>query len=421
MPEILLRAPAGTKDILPDEASLWGYVEEKAKKIFDIFGYQAIRTPLIENSSLFNRSLGRETEIIKKQMFLIQRDEETFCLRPEATASVVRAYIENNIDKVSPFIKLYYIGPMFRAERPQKGRLRQFHHIGVEALGSSSPYLDSEVVTLAHRLLQELDITGYTIKLNSLGCIADKQKFSQILKAKLSDKLQAFCDDCKDRYTRNVFRILDCKNQSCKDIVEKLDLKHEEYLCPECLKHFAQVQDTLTQQNIPYTISLTLIRGLDYYNRTVFEISHPELGAQDALGAGGRYDNLIAELGGPKLGAIGFALGMERLLLASKAKNLQPEKKIKVFIITLGEAAKNEGFALLNQLRLKNIPGDMDYEERSLKAQMRKANDLGVRLVVLLGDNELKKRAVSLKDMQSGNQEELSIDTFIDEIQKRIS
>ncbi len=408
------------KDILSAEAYLWEEAEGKAKAAFNLYGYKPIRTPLLEEEGLFNRSLGNETEIVKKQMFVIRHSEDSYVLRPEATAGVVRAYIENNLDKTDSFVKLYYIGPMFRAERPQKGRLRQFHHIGAEALGSNSPYLDSETISLIKHILDVLGISGYELKLNSLGCPADKQKLSRMLQDRLKDEIEKLCPDCNERLKRNVFRVLDCKNENCKQVVSRLSLTPEDYLCQECSEHFSAVKKNLDKLNIKYTLSPNLVRGLDYYNRTVFEISHKDLGAQDALGAGGRYDNLIFELGGPKSGAVGFALGMERLLLVAAGRPHGHAGQVKVFVVTLGEEAKKEGFQLLNKLREAGITSDMDYENKSLKGQMRKANDLGVKFTILIGDEELKKQSLLLKDMASGAQEEIGFDNFIGEIKKKL-
>ena len=413
------KIPSGMKDVLPADAYLWQEIEDKAKAAFNLYGYKPLRTPILEEEGLFNRSLGNETEIVKKQMFIIRHSEDTYVLRPEATAGVVRAYIENNLDKIASLVKLYYLGPMFRAERPQKGRLRQFHHIGAEALGSNSPYLDSEIISLVKYILDVLGISGYELKLNSLGCPEDKQKLSRMLQDKLKDKLERLCPDCHERFSRNVFRVLDCKNENCKQIISQLNLKSEDYLCQDCAEHFAAVKKNLNKLNINYTSCPSLVRGLDYYNRTVFEISHKDLGAQDALGAGGRYDNLIFELGGPKSGAVGFALGVERLLLVS---NISPsaENKLKVFIAALGNQAKEESLVLLEGLRREGISADIDYEDKSLKGQMRKANDLGVKFTVLIGDDEIKKQSLLLKDMASGTQEEISLDRSIEEIKKRL-
>ncbi|HAH21527.1 MAG: histidine--tRNA ligase [Omnitrophica WOR_2 bacterium GWF2_43_52] len=414
------KAPTGTKDILPAEAAVWLSVEEKCRDIFDLYGYKPIRTPILEHSGLFNRSLGEETEIVKKQMFLIPRQTEIFCLRPEATAAVVRAYLENNLDKTDGFMKLYYMGPMFRAERPQKGRLRQFHHIGIEAIGSSNPYVDSEIIALARGILEELKISGYQIKINSLGCPEDKQTLNRLLREKLKDKLEKLCEDCNDRFNRNVFRILDCKNDGCKQVVSELDLQYNEYLCQPCLQHFTIVKNNLDALKVDYHSSTSLVRGLDYYTKTVFEISHPGLGAQDALGAGGRYDTLITNLGGPHLGAMGFAFGLERLLLAAPQESGVFAENLSVFVITLGEQAQKKGFLLLQELRQARISCDMDYEDKSLKAQMRKAHDSKARFAAILGENELAKQVIALKDMRAGSQHEIAFTTIVNEIKERL-
>lgn len=416
----MFKSPAGMKDVLPQDACLLQDIYAKARAVFELYGYLPIETPLLEDINLFNRSLGQDTEIVQKQMFVVERQDETYCLRPEATASVARAYLENNLDKDSGFIKLYYTGPMFRAERPQKGRLRQFRHIGAEAIGSESPFLDSETIALADGILQELKITGYTIKLNSLGCADDRKKFKTLLLAQLKGKLNKLCPDCNVRYGRNVFRILDCKNVECGQIVSRLDFGHNDYLCGNCGAHFKTVRENLDALSIGYTVALTLVRGLDYYSRSVFEITHPGLGAQDALGAGGRYDRLISELGGPDLGAVGFALGAERILLVSGPHPQACGKKAEVFIVTLGEEAGRQGFILLNGLRKCGIACDMDYENKSLKGQMRRANDMGVKYTSILGEDELKKQVITLKDMQSGKQEEISLSRFVEEIKRRI-
>ena len=416
----IFKSLPGMKDVFPEEAFIWEDIERISREIFAIYGYEPIRTPILEDLSLFDRTLGEETEIVKKQMFVVKREKETYCLRPEATAAVVRAYLESNLDKIKPFAKLYYIGPMFRAERPQKGRLRQFHHIGVEALGSSSPYLDSEIISLVNNLLQKIGISGYQIKINSLGCANDRRSFGKILKKKMRSSIKKLCPDCKNRFRRNIFRVLDCKNETCKQEISKLDLNHAEYLCKDCNEHFTAVKTNLNNLNVDYCCQLTLVRGLDYYTRTVFEVSHGELGAQDAIGAGGRYDDLIFQLGGPQSGAVGFALGIERLILAGNLKPKTDNLRAKVFIITMGEKAKEQGFILLNKLRSEAIISDMDYEDKSLKSQMRKANDSGAKLAVLLGENELNKQVVTIKNMQSGNQEEASLENFAQELKKRL-
>ena len=368
----------------------------------------------MEQASLFNRSLGESSDIVKKQMFLIKAKEDDYALRPEATASVVRAYIENNLDKTRKFIKFYYIGAMFRYERPQKGRLRQFHHIGIEAIGSQDSALDVEVISLADDLLRNFAVNGYKIKINSLGCAQDKKALSENLNTRLKGHLGKLCEDCKGRFKKNILRVLDCKNETCINVVKNLNIG-DSYLCPDCKEHFTMVLEGLDALKIGYEVTPHLVRGLDYYTRTVFEITHKDLGAQDALGAGGRYDNLVKELGGPDLGAIGFAFGAERLLLVSSIENRVSSRQL-VYLITLGEEARQKGIELLYILRKNEIPSDADYEGKSLKGALRLANDLGARFALIIGEDELKKNIVTLKDMTSGEQQEIKQERVIEEL-----
>ncbi len=404
----------GTKDILPEETSSWQRIETEARKIFSLYNYREIRTPIIEKASLFNRTLGPTAEIVGKQMFLIHNQEDTYALRPEGTASIVRSYLENNLDKTGGFTKLYYIGPMFRLERPQKGRLRQFHHIGCEAIGSQDAALDVEIIALAGQLLDNFGITGYKINLNSLGCPKDKQALSLKLKESLEKKTKELCADCQERIKNNVLRVLDCKNETCQKIVKTLSI-NQSHLCPDCLSHFEAVKKGLELLHIPFQIQDHLVRGLDYYNRTVFEITHSNLGSQDAIGAGGRYNNLVHELGGPDLGGIGFAFGIERLLLATGPLTGDPQKKL-VYLITLGESAKEAGIKILNQLRKSDIACDTDYLSKSLKGAMRAANDARANLVLILGDDELKNNVITLKDMSNSTQKEIKIESLTKEL-----
>lgn len=405
---------SGTKDILPDELIQWRSIEEAARTVFALYNYKEIRPPLVEEAALFNRSLGQSSEIVQKQMFLIQNKDELYCLRPEATASIVRAYIENNLDKTVGFSKLYYSGPMFRLERPQKGRLRQFHHIGCEAIGSADAALDVEVIALADKLLKSFSVSGYKLKINTLGCGLDKQKLTGALRDHLKGAIGDFCEECQVRFEQNVLRILDCKNQKCRDLVAGFDFK-DLYLCGECKTHFQEVIAGLDALGIPYEIAGHLVRGLDYYTRTVFEITHGDLGAQDAIGAGGRYNNLVKELGGPDVGAVGFAFGVERLLIAAAGVKTDKEKHL-AYLITLGDAAKKEGVRLIYALRNSGIACDTDYESRSIKSAMRRADDLGAAVVLILGDDELNKKVVMVKDMKSGQQKEVPTDQLIKEL-----
>ncbi|MFH1641012.1 MAG: histidine--tRNA ligase [Candidatus Omnitrophota bacterium] len=411
----MLKRVPGTKDILPIEVSHWQKIEEISRKIFSLYNYQEIRTPAIEDIAVYSRSLGESTEIIQKQMFLIRNNEDTYVLRPEGTASVVRAYIENNLDKAGGTVKFYYIGPMFRLERPQKGRLRQFHHIGAEVFGSTDPKIDIEIISLADRLLDEFDISGYEIVINSLGCAEDKKKLTSIIHGAFRNKLNDFCSDCKRRFETNVLRILDCKNEVCQNVIRKLSLQQDGHLCSDCREHFAQVKNGLNALKIEYRLNPYLVRGLDYYTRTVFEIKHKDLGAQDALGAGGRYDNLVKELGGPDVSAIGFAFGIERLLLVHSPQPTAHSQDL-VYIIPLGEEAEKEGLKLVDSLRKAGISSDTDYENKSLKGAMRRANDLGARTVLIIGEDELKKNVVTLKDMGSGEQKEIKQENLIKEL-----
>ena len=409
----MFKRVSGTKDILPNEISSWQTIETRARKIFSLYNYQEIRTPIIEEALLFNRTLGETTEIVKKQMFLIHNQKDIYALRPEGTASVVRSYLENNLDKEAGFTKLYYIGPMFRLERPQKGRLRQFHHIGVEVIGSPDASVDVEVISLADQLLKNFGISEYKIKINSLGCSKDKQALTLDLKDKLQKKSKELCTDCQERIGNNVLRVLDCKNEVCQKIIKPLCLNH--HLCPECFKHFDLVKDGLNNLNIIFEINPQLVRGLDYYNRTVFEITHSDLGSQDAIGAGGRYNNLVKELGGPDLSGIGFAFGIERLLLTKNSLIEKTQKKL-VYFISLGEASKSAGLKILNQLRAAEIPCDTNYLNKSLKGSLRAANDLGASIVLILGDDELKKNTISVKDMSKSTQKEIPIENLIEEL-----
>jgi len=405
----------GTKDILPEEVLLWQRIEQIARKNFSAYNYKEIRTPLIEEEKLFNRSLGETTEVVQKQMFRTQSGDDTYCLRPEGTSSIARAYIENDLAKTAGFVKLYYIGPMFRRERPQKGRLRQFHHLGCEVIGSEDAFVDVEVISLADKLLKSCSIEGFEIKINSLGCLQDRKELMDVLRNGLKDKIEHLCEDCRNRLNRNILRILDCKNEACQEVIKKLDIR-DAHLCPDCKTHFSAVTAGLDCLKIDYKITPYLVRGLDYYTRTVFEIAHPELGAQDAIGAGGRYDNLITDLGGRPCGAMGFAFGIERLLIASKISGEGSLQNL-VYIISLGPAAKKESLKLLNTLRSAGITCDTDYENKSLKGAMRKADDLKAKYVLIVGEDELKKNTVALKNMVSGEQKEVSLEELIKELQ----
>ena len=410
----MFKRVTGTKDILPQESLQWQKIEKTARQIFSLYNYQEIRTPVIEEESLFNRSLGASTEIVRKQMFLIKKERDTYCLRPEGTASVVRAYIENNLDKTDGFVKFYYIGPMFRAERPQKGRLRQFHHIGAEIIGSGEPQVDMEVISLADSLLKGLSIEGYQIQINSLGCLEDKKKLIELLRQEFKPKVNKLCADCRTRFKDNVLRVLDCKNEACREIISTLDIA-DKHFCQDCKAHFEKVRKGLEALNISYKVNPHLVRGLDYYTRTVFEITHPGLGSQDAIGAGGRYDLLVKELGGPNSPAMGFAFGVERLILAFSGKEDSSAERNLQYYIGLGDEARIKCAQLAQKRRDKGLATDTNLENRSLKAEMRRANDLHADKVVIIGDNELKKGMAVVKDMSTGEQKEVAFEALLKE------
>lgn len=416
-----IKALRGTKDLLPSEAKLWSNLEEKARRVFALFGYGELRTPVIEESALFVRSIGEGTDIVEKQMYtFLDRGERSITLRPEATASAVRAYLEHGMHNEGGLVKLFYIGPMFRAERPQAGRARQFHQIGVEAIGSYIPYLDAEIIALLCAILDAFGMSGYNIKLNSLGCEKDKKALSAGLRKSLEKHLDSLCEDCKLRYEKNALRILDCKEESCRNIIHKSFGGTNKYLCQECLAHFEAVKSTLNSLKINYQIEPYLVRGLDYYTKTSFEVTHQKLGAQDAIAAGGRYDNLVSDLGGPDKGACGFALGMERTITALH-QSPKTEGRIDVFLATIGEEAYKLGFKLAMDLRGSGISAEIDYEGKSLKAQMRAADKIGAQLVAIIGDDEIKNRSVTVRNMRTKEQLALPENDFVNHIERLLS
>ncbi len=404
----------GMPDILPEEAGKWQRVEAAARAIFSQYGYEEIRTPILEETALFKRGVGEQTDIVQKQMYSFKdRGERDIALRPEGTAPIVRSYLENFLDKKTPLCRLYYIGPMFRSERPQAGRNRQFYQIGVEAIGSASPYLDAEVICLLVKLLETNGLGETELKINTLGCAKDKKAFEAVLKKALSPQLSRLCEDCQKRYQDNILRILDCKNESCRLLIHSAP-KITDHICSDCAAHFDKVKKALDSVNIKYTINPHLVRGLDYYTGTVFEAAHKALGSQDAVAAGGRYDNLIEEMGGTSTPACGFAVGMERLLLAANDKIVSETKRPEVFLVLLGEEARQKGFGILAELRNKAVSAHADFEDKSLKSQMRLADRIKAKKVLIIGEEELKNGAVILKDMETGQQKEINIKDVTD-------
>jgi len=406
----MIKALRGVKDILPDEIGLWQYIESNGRDIFNIYGYKEIRTPIIEEASLFIRSIGGATDIVQKEMYVFSdRGGRSIALRPEATASIVRSCVENSLFQAGGVSKLFYVGPMFRSERPQQGRQRQFYQIGVEAIGSDNPFIDAEVIALAAGFLEKLGIKNFHVKLNSLGCREDKISAMEKHKESFRPHLEKLCDTCKVRFDKNVLRIFDCKEDSCKSIAE--NIRVENALCNDCAGHFEKVKEGLDIMGIEYAVDHKIVRGLDYYTKTVFEITQEDLGAKDAICAGGRYNNLVKELGGKDAPAIGFAFGMERLALALE-KGSMPYAlcpSVNVFVAVTGEELYGEAFKLLETFRRSGIASEIDYDAKSLKAQMRKAEKLGAKFVVILGEEEFKNNKVVLRNMKNSSQEEVSL------------
>ena len=412
--------PRGTSDILPDQIPSWEQVELKARKICKSYGYKEIRTPIYEDTALFKRSLGQTSDVVNKQLLELtsSKVDEGYALRPEGTASIVRSYIENSMDTKESLSKLFYIGPMFRGERPQKGRLRQFHQIGVEAIGpnSTSPYLDAEVIALSVQLLKDFGVKNPKLKINSLGSKEDKEQVSVWLRQEIGKHKKDLCEECQNRFERNVFRVLDCKNESCRRIIT---LVVKELPLPDSSKaYFKAVQGALKAAGINFEVAPYLVRGLDYYIHTVFEITAEGLGSQDAVGAGGRYSGLVHELGGNEkmeYGAIGFALGIERILLAV-GEGSAPVVILDAYVIAMDEAYQSKAFLLTQQLRQAGLSADINFSGGSMKSQMNKANKANARFALILGEEEMKNKTVTIKNMQTSSQEAVSWDQVVERL-----
>lgn len=415
---MLTNAPRGTKDILPDTVGDWNYVEGEIRELCRRFGYSEIRTPIFEHTELFQRGIGEGTDVVDKEMYTFtDRGERSITLRPENTASAVRAYLQNKLYAQSNLVKLFYIGSMFRYDRPQAGRMREFHQFGVEALGEANPAVDAEVILLAMNLLEGLGLKDLELSINSVGCPKCRSKYRTMLQDFFRDKLEDLCEDCRSRFERSPLRILDCKKDSDKPYMADAP-KITDCLCEECADHFAKLKELLTSAGISFTHDPRLVRGLDYYTKTAFEIKYPPLGAQSAVAGGGRYDGLIEEMGGNPTPAVGFATGLERLLLALESQNLLPEKNrsVDTYIVALGEAAQAEGFKLLNSLRQQGLSAAMDFAGRSMKAQMKQANKLGAKYSVILGEDEIAEGVVMLRSMEDSSQAKVPMNQVAEKI-----
>ncbi len=406
----MIKAIRGFKDILPSETAIWQKVEGVCRKLFHSYGFSEIRLPLLEETALFVRSIGEETDIVSKEMYSFpDRKGLGLTLRPEGTASVVRAFIEHKMYARSQYKKLYYLGPMFRYERPQAGRSRQFHQIGAEVFGLAAPSIDAELLVLLHDLMVELGLSNTTFYLNSVGCQECRPVFKKVLLEYLDKKKGDLCFDCQQRLVKNPLRVLDCKNEACQSILQ-LSPSIVEYLCSACQKHYAEVKSLLSFYQLPFHQNDRLVRGLDYYTRTAFEIIHEGLGAQNAIVGGGRYDNLVESFGGPATPAVGFAIGMERVVLALQNQNIALDNQQRIFFVVLGDEAKRKVLPLVRHLRKKGFFIEMSYQGRSLKAQLKEANRFEAQYALILGEEELAADKIILKDMNRSIQEYVTMD-----------
>ncbi|MBI3321779.1 MAG: histidine--tRNA ligase [Candidatus Omnitrophica bacterium] len=424
------QALRGTTDVFGDEVKQWSTVEHTARRIARLYGYREIRTPLIEDAALFLRSVGETSDIVQKEMFRFEdRGGHEIALRPEGTASVVRAYLEHHLDKTEGFAKLFYLGPMFRAERPQAGRFRQFHQYGVEAIGSQSPWVDVEVIVLCVHILQACGVRDAMVWFSSMGCRKDQERSATKLRERLKPQFSTLCKECQARFEKNVFRVLDCKHPTCHQIAWSIE-GSPFLLCEDCAQHFNEVRRGLKEAEITFDDTKVFARGLDYYTRTVFEVRAKGLGAQDAIAAGGRYDHLVEELGGPSMGAIGFAAGIERVLMVAgspKSTEAWPQRRGMYLAITQPELT-TEGFRLIQQLREHGVPAMMGYDQKSLKAQLREADQAGCQFVAILGQRELQERMISLRELgprscsrDLGKSERtVPLDAFVDEMARTL-
>ncbi len=411
-----IQAIKGVKDILPVDIPSWQFLEKTARGVFEDFGFSEIRVPIFEYTELFARSIGASTDIVEKEMYTFEdRDGKKITLRPEGTAGVVRAFVEHKLYADSQLVKLYYQGPMFRHERPQKGRYRQFYQIGAEALGIDHPHVDIEMLAMLHALFSQLGITGLTLQINSLGDNACRSVYREKLKKYLEAKLPTLCSDCQRRYETNPLRVLDCKVDADKfgDSPAMLD-----YLCGPCKTHFETVEGGLKRLEIPFEVNPRLVRGLDYYTRTTFELVMGHLGAQNTVAAGGRYDGLVQEIGGPATPGIGFALGVERAVSLMDSSNFQTTRPA-LFIAALGPDAVAFTLPLLHALKSSGIRVDTDYAGGSLKSQMKKADKIGALHTLIVGAQEIQSQHAVLRNMQTKEQISVSLSNVVEELKSK--
>ncbi len=412
----IITAVRGFKDLLPKETGKWQHIEKLAREILADFGFHEIRTPILEKTDLFKRSLGEATDIVEKEMYtFLDRGDEYLTLRPEATASIIRAYLEHAMYAEDSVARLFTIGPMFRRERPQKGRYRQFHQINAEVLGLDDPRTDAEVILVLMQFLMRAEIPDLRLQINSLGCKECRPAFRKALMDFLRGKEGQLCKDCQRRIATNPLRVFDCKTANCIKVINDAP-QILDFLCSGCAEHFTRVKESLSMFGIRFEINPKMVRGLDYYAKTTFEVITENLGAQNAVAGGGRYDGLLKDLGGPDIPGIGFAIGMERLISISSIGDGTFLAPPQLFIAAIGDRAQNFAFSVCNRLRIIGIQTEMDYGGKSLKSQMKRADKLSSRYALILGEREIMENKAEIRDMQKGTQETLSLEHLEDTI-----
>ncbi|MEA4847725.1 MAG: histidine--tRNA ligase [Clostridiaceae bacterium] len=419
---MLTQAPKGTKDVLPSESYKWQYVEGLIREICALNGYKEMRTPIFEHTELFERGIGDTTDVVQKEMYTMKdKGGRSITLKPEATAPFVRAFIEHSMFNDIQPVKIYCTTPCFRYEKPQSGRLREFHQFDIEVLGSSDPSVDAEVINIAMMLYGRLGVENLEIRINSVGCPKCRADYNKKLKEYLSGKLNNLCETCKDRYNKNPMRIIDCKEEKCKEQLAGVPFMLDN-ICDECREHFEGLKKSLELLGLEYVIDPKIVRGLDYYTKTAFEIVSKDIGSQGTVCGGGRYDGLIEECGGPSTPGIGFGLGLERLLLVVENQGVDIPLPVymDVYVANMGKEGAEEALRQINLLRKEGIKAEKDYMGRSLKAQMKYANKINARYVVVLGEEEVKSGRIKVKDMNSGSEEEISLDALTDYMKERI-
>ena len=420
---MLTKAPRGTKDITPKDAYKWNYVENKFREICSLFGYEEMRTPVFEHTELFKRSVGDTTDIVQKEMYsFTDKGGRDITLKPEGTAGVVRAFIENKLYADTQPTKLFYITPCFRYERPQAGRQRQFHQFGIEALGSDKPSLDAEVIALAVQFFTEVGLKDLAVSINSVGCPTCRAEYNARLKEYLDAKSDVLCETCLERKDKNPMRVIDCKNPTCKENLNDIPFMVD-HICDDCKDHFEKLQTYLKEMDINFVVDKTIVRGLDYYKKTAFEIISNDIGSQSTVCGGGRYDGLVEQLGGPKgVSGIGFALGAERLLLTMENNNIEIENPYAtdIFIVTIGDEAKTKSFKLLKDLRTNHISAENDHLDRSVKAQFKYSDKINAKFTIVIGDDDLANDTATLKNMSTSEQTTIKLSEIVQELKSRM-